>query len=82
MTARHDIHCTDLVSCASSYVDGTVEPRLRGRLEEHLALCAGCSAYIGQFDETVRLLRRLAAGPPSPARLAQLERLLAGRRPE
>jgi predicted anti-sigma-YlaC factor YlaD len=81
VTARHDIHCSELVGAASAYVDGVVSPDLCVRLEEHLVVCAGCSAYVTQFSDTVRLLRRLDAGPLSPERRAELERLLDGTSP-
>jgi anti-sigma factor RsiW len=77
VTARHDIHCSELVEAASAYVDGAIDSDRRGRLEEHLVFCAGCTAYVAQFNDTVRLLRRLPPGPLSPERRAELERLLA-----
>jgi anti-sigma factor RsiW len=76
VTARYDVHCSELVEAASAYVDGAVDPELRGRLEEHLVVCAGCTAYVAQLNDTVRLLRHLAAGPLSLERRTELERLL------
>jgi anti-sigma factor RsiW len=81
MSGPYDLHCVDVVGNASAYANGRLEPERRGRLEEHVATCAGCFAYLDQFTDTLRLLSRRAEAP-SEQRRRELERLLLGETPE
>jgi anti-sigma factor RsiW len=54
-----DLRCKDLVELVTDYLEGTLGPEDRERFEEHLAACAGCTRYLAQMRETIRLTGRL-----------------------
>jgi predicted anti-sigma-YlaC factor YlaD len=50
-----EIACQQLVELVTDYFDGTLSPRQRELLEEHLKGCSGCRNYIEQMRQTIRL---------------------------
>jgi anti-sigma factor RsiW len=67
MFRRRRLTCQQMVELVTEYLDGVMEPRRRARFEEHLAGCAGCTAYLAQFRTTVALTGRLDVGDvPGP----------------
>ena len=59
MFRRRRLSCQQMVELVTEYLDGVMEPRRRARFEEHLAGCAGCTAYLAQFRTTVAVVGRL-----------------------
>ncbi|MEP7060585.1 MAG: zf-HC2 domain-containing protein [Actinomycetota bacterium] len=49
------MECRDLVEAVTAYLDGAMSPEDRARFDEHLALCDGCTNYLAQIRETIRL---------------------------
>jgi anti-sigma factor RsiW len=49
------LSCRELVELVTEYLDGTLSPRDRARFERHIAGCDGCTAYLEEFRETIRL---------------------------
>lgn len=47
--------CREVVELVSDYLEGALGDRDRLRFEQHLAGCDGCSAYLDQMRQTVRL---------------------------
>jgi anti-sigma factor (TIGR02949 family) len=47
--------CKEVVEIVTDYLEGTMSPELRKRFEDHLSTCEGCSAYLEQMRETIRL---------------------------
>ena len=47
--------CKDVVEIVSDYLEGALSGEDRERFEAHLAGCAGCTAYVEQMRETIRL---------------------------
>ena len=47
--------CKDLVELVTAYLEGDLSPEDRARADEHLARCDGCSRYLDQMRETIRL---------------------------
>ena len=45
--------CRDAVELVSDYLDGTLPRRQRRRLEQHLAGCDACTAYLDQMRGTI-----------------------------
>lgn len=71
--AVSELTCKELVEIVTDYLEDKLPPAARRRLEEHLAGCEGCSNYLDQMRETIRLLGRLDEDSiPFPVR----ERLL------
>ena len=51
--------CQELVELVTDYLDGALLGADVERFESHLAICPGCSTYVDQFRETIRLTGRL-----------------------
>ena len=47
--------CHEVVELITDYLEDTLSPGDRRRVEEHLAGCHGCSAYLEQMRETISL---------------------------
>lgn len=50
-----EITCKDVVELVTGYLDGSMEEADRERFERHLSLCDGCTNYLHQMRETIRL---------------------------
>ena len=47
--------CHEVIELLSNYIDGALSDDERRRVDEHLALCDGCTTYLEQMRETIRL---------------------------
>ena len=47
--------CQEVIELLSSYIEGGLTADDRRRVDEHLALCDGCTTYLEQMRETIRL---------------------------
>jgi anti-sigma factor RsiW len=47
--------CRELVELVTEYLDGALPARERARFDAHIAGCDGCTAYLEQFRETIRI---------------------------
>ena len=69
-----DLNCNELVELVTDYLDGALSDEDRRRFEHHLSVCSGCTNYVEQFRETIRLTGRLREDDLDPvARDALLE---------
>ena len=68
------IACVEVVELVTDWMEGALDDDLRTEIEEHLVVCADCSAFARQLRLTRRALGNLGAGDV-PALLR--ERLLA-----
>ena len=66
--------CQEIVELVTDYLEDSMEPALRLRFEEHLAMCPGCRDYLRQMRETIRLSGRLSAETLSPQLQEELVR--------
>lgn len=57
---RDALDCIVLVELVTEYLEETLDPDLRRRVERHLGECPGCSIYIEQMRQTIRAVGRLA----------------------
>jgi anti-sigma factor RsiW len=48
--------CRELVDLLTGYVEDALPPLERARVEEHLAVCPDCRAYLEQTRTTIGLL--------------------------
>lgn len=69
-----DMTCKELVELVTAYLDGELRGRRLRRFEAHLAGCDGCTAYLAQMRETIRLTGNLGEEQVTDA---QRETLLA-----
>jgi predicted anti-sigma-YlaC factor YlaD len=54
-----EMTCKELVELVTEYLEGTLAEDLRLRMEDHLSQCDGCSNYLEQMRQTIRLTGRV-----------------------
>lgn len=52
--------CKELVELVTEYIEDALPPVQRQRFETHLQGCDGCTAYLEQMRQTIRLTGSLA----------------------
>ena len=67
MSGPSELTCRELVELVTDYLEGGLGAGDRLRFEHHLVMCEGCSAYLDQFRETIRLTGRLGVQSVDPA---------------
>jgi len=50
-----EISCVEVWQEVSNYIDGTIDPALRQRMEEHFKACEHCTAVLDGTRNVVRL---------------------------
>ena len=50
-----DPTCKEVVEIVTDYLEGTLSPEDRERFDAHLRTCDGCTSYVEQMRETIRL---------------------------
>jgi anti-sigma factor RsiW len=71
LLARH-LPCVELVELVSDYLDGSLAPRLRSRIDAHLTGCDGCTTYVEQMRRVIEAARRLTADAVPPEAVDRL----------
>lgn len=62
------IRCTEVLADLSDYLDGSLSPERRARIDAHLRGCDWCTHFGGAFAATVNALRdRLRTAEPPEA---------------
>jgi anti-sigma factor RsiW len=56
---RPELSCQELVELVTDYHEGALTRRVRRRFDAHIAACDGCTAYLEQMRETIRVTGRL-----------------------
>jgi anti-sigma factor RsiW len=72
-----ELTCQELVELVTDYLEGALSTSERVRLEEHLATCPSCPAYLEQMRRTIRtlgILREDSIGPEARHELLRLFR--------
>lgn len=72
MTPMTKLTCRDLVELVSDYIDGHLSPADRARFDEHIDTCDGCTAYLDQMRQTIRLTGALREDSIPPAARREL----------
>ena len=74
MSAPSAMRCVELVEAVTDWMEGALDAADRFLLEEHLATCPSCVAYVAQLRSVPALLqRRPRDRPPEAARTALLD---------
>ena len=68
------LRCDELVELVTPYLEGEMSPAEVARVDDHLALCPGCDAYVDQMRQTIALAGHL---PPEALPDEAVDRLLA-----
>ncbi len=61
-----ELTCKEVVELVTDYLDGALSRRDRKRFERHLAACDGCTRYLEQMRQTIRLTGILAESDLAP----------------
>jgi anti-sigma factor RsiW len=69
---RRELVCRDAVALMTDYLDDTLTPDDRARLETHLAACPHCSEYLAQLRVTIDVLGRAEPEALSEEALAEM----------
>jgi anti-sigma factor RsiW len=72
VSPSHDLVCREVVELVSDYLEGALDERDRVRFEAHLTACDGCTAYLEQMRQTVRVAGTLAPEALDPVFRARL----------
>ena len=59
----NEMVCVSGVENLMDYLEGVVPPDLRVKIDEHVAGCSRCTAFIASYCETPRILRDATATP-------------------
>ena len=70
--SEQELSCKEVVEIVNEYLEGVMSPHDRARFDAHLSICDGCTNYLEQMRETIRLTGMLSEDQV-PA--AQRERL-------
>jgi anti-sigma factor RsiW len=58
--------CREIVELVTDYLEERLPSETRLAFEEHLAVCPGCTNYLAQMRETIRLTGELREESLSP----------------
>jgi anti-sigma factor RsiW len=72
MSVSSDVTCHEVVELMADYLENTLSRDDRRAFEQHLAACDGCTNYLDQMRETIRLTGRLSAETLEPELRAQI----------
>ena len=61
-----ELSCRELVRLITDYLEGELPVRDRRRFERHLRGCDGCTTYVEQMHQTIRLTGTLSEEDISP----------------
>ena len=67
-----ELSCRELVRLITDYLEGTLSVRDRRRFDRHLRGCDGCTTYVEQMRQTIRLAGTLTEQDISPAARKEL----------
>ena len=67
--------CKELVELVTDYLEGSLSGDVRARMDQHLSACEGCSNYMEQMRQTIRLTGHLQEESLSPKQRDDLLKL-------
>jgi predicted anti-sigma-YlaC factor YlaD len=67
--------CKELVELVTEYLEGTLQEDVRMRMERHLSGCDGCTTYLEQMRQTIRLTGQVQEETLTPQQRDDLLRL-------
>lgn len=68
----HPVVCREAIELMSDYLDGSLSRRDTRRLEEHLAICPPCRAYLAQMRLVISVSGSVSPDDLSPEALDDL----------
>jgi anti-sigma factor RsiW len=73
--------CASGVELLMDYLEGVLPPDVNAALEQHVAGCERCAAFVASYRETPRILRDATAAPLPADVEASLQAFLRARTP-
>ncbi len=67
-----ELSCKEVVELVTHYLEGTLPEQIRLQMERHLAGCDGCTNYLEQMRQTIRLTGALREESLTPKQRAEL----------
>jgi len=64
--------CIELVELVTDYLEGSLDDDERARVEQHLAGCDACTAYIDQMRVTISVVGKIGVDDLSEAAKSEL----------
>jgi anti-sigma factor RsiW len=64
--STRELVCKELVELVTDYLEGSLAPETRARFEAHLADCDGCTHYLAQMQQSIRITGRLSEDDLTP----------------
>ena len=52
---EREMTCKELVELVTEYLEGTLPVEVRVRMDAHLSGCEGCTGYLEQMRQTIRM---------------------------
>jgi predicted anti-sigma-YlaC factor YlaD len=71
-SVHEEITCREVVEWTSAYLDAHVGEDRKQQIALHLAVCAGCAAYVGQIASVRNLVRLLPQAVDLPVESERL----------
>jgi len=62
---QEEIRCVEMVEVITEWMEGALDDDTRVAVEEHLAICPDCTAYLDQLRATTEVAADTS--PPEPA---------------
>lgn len=62
-----DLDCDELVELVTDFLERALDAETERRVDDHLAQCDGCTAYVEQVRATIGSARRVEPEPVDPA---------------
>jgi predicted anti-sigma-YlaC factor YlaD len=70
--APAELPCQQVVEMVTDYLEGAMSAADRRRLDHHLDGCPGCTEYLAQIRETIRLAGRITPDDLTPEMRTEL----------
>ena len=72
---EHEMTCKELIELVTDYLDGTLPEEVRWQMDQHLSGCDGCTNYLDQMRQTIRLTGHVHEENMTPVQREDLLRL-------
>jgi predicted anti-sigma-YlaC factor YlaD len=72
MATDDELTCQEFVELVTDYLENALLADKIKQIEEHLADCPGCDAYLEQIRQSIGLLRHLSSQPILPGTKQEL----------
>ena len=72
---EHEMTCKELVELVTEYLEGTLPEEVRTQMDRHLSGCEGCTNYLEQMRQTIRLTGQVREENLNPGQRDDLLRL-------